>query len=326
MGKHTNAKGLRLFKTKNWHSQFYSDPFNYSNLTSQDLIIRDYVTNMLLKFKIQTVQVNIKRHNQNVCVYIKSYNDHSTFSEAFLNFYSQQIRLKNKILSSNLYEKSNSFSDDFLNHIFYKEPNFTDKVLFGLPQNNTLNNLQLSGQKKLRYSLKRVLALNLAYFLKTNVIIKNTNIIKKSPALIKLFWSLAYKLRSPLPSHLSLKFICLVYHSILHKSSFLLCRQLAILIPRFCKKQRKSRKMIPFFHFFKRLIKTLFSNGFFEQKEVKGIKVSVKGRLNGARRKGKYVLEYGQTSVQTLKDKVSYHQEDSFTIFGVLGIKVWIIY
>jgi len=80
------------------------------------------------------------------------------------------------------------------------------------------------------------------------------------------------------------------------------------------------------FYFFKRLIKTLFSNGFFEKKEVKGIKVSVKGRLNGARRKGKYILEYGQTSVQTLKDKVSYHQEDSFTLFGVLGIKVWIIY
>jgi len=325
MGKHTNAKGLRLFKTKNWHSQLYSDPFNYSNLVSQDLIIRDYVTNMLLKFKIQTVQVNIKRHNQNVYVYIKTYNDHSTFSEAFLNFYSQQIRLKNKIFSGNLYEKP-EISDGFLSHMFHKESKFPEKVLFGSPQKCTFKNLQLSGQKKLRYSLKRVIALNLTYFLKTNVVIRNTNIIKKSPTLIKLFWSLAYKLRSPLPSHLSLKFISLVYHSILHKSSFLLCRQLAILIPRFCKKQRKSRKMIPFFYFFKRLIKTLFSNGFFEKKEVKGIKVSVKGRLNGARRKGKYILEYGQTSVQTLKDKVSYHQEDSFTLFGVLGIKVWIIY
>jgi hypothetical protein len=148
MGKHTNAKGLRLFKTKNWHSQLYSDPFNYSNLVSQDLIIRDYVTNMLLKFKIQTVQVNIKRHNQNVYVYIKTYNDHSTFSEAFLNFYSQQIRLKNKIFSGNLYEKP-EISDGFLSHMFHKESKFPEKVLFGSPQKCTFKNLQLSGQKKI---------------------------------------------------------------------------------------------------------------------------------------------------------------------------------
>lgn len=323
MGKHTNAKGLRLFKTKNWSSQFYAESFNYPNLVSQDLIIRDYVINMLLKFKIQTVRVDIKRYKHNVYVNIKSYNDHSTFSEAFLNFYRQQMRLKNGLLINNL---GASNKNGFLNQLFDKNSKLPKEVIFASPQKKELQVSQEFNYKKPRYSLKRVIALNLAYLLKTNVIVNNSNVIKKSSALLKLFWSLAYKLRSPLPNHLSLKFISLVYHSILHRSAFLLCRQLAILIPRFCKKQRKSRRMIPFFHFLKNLIKTLFSNGFFKRSEIKGIKVLVKGRLNGARRKGKYILEYGQTSVQTLNDQVSYHQEDSFTLFGVLGIKVWIIY
>merc|ERR1711976_934607 len=145
-----------------------------------------------------------------------------------------------------------SNKNGFLNQLFDKNSKLPKEVIFASPQEKELQVSQEFNYKKPRYSLKRVIALNLAYLLKTNVIVNNSNVIKKSSALL---------------NHLSLKFISLVYHSILHRSAFLLCRQLAILIPRFCKKQRKSRRMIPFFHFLKNLIKTLFSNGFFERSE-----------------------------------------------------------
>ena len=39
-----------------------------------------------------------------------------------------------------------------------------------------------------------------------------------------------------------------------------------------------------------------------------------------------HVIKKGCTSTQSFNNSISYHQEDCLTIFGVLGIKVWIIY
>jgi ribosomal protein S3 len=78
-------------------------------------------------------------------------------------------------------------------------------------------------------------------------------------------------------------------------------------------------------YYLRKLIKLLFSNGFCDKNKIKGLKIVFKGRINGSRRKMKYIIEYGQTSVQHFKDKVSYHQEHCYTLFGVSGIKVWII-
>jgi len=70
----------------------------------------------------------------------------------------------------------------------------------------------------------------------------------------------------------------------------------------------------------------MFGNSFSKHAQVKGIKIVVKGRINGSRRKRTYVIKKGYTSTQSFRNEVSYHQEDCLTIFGTLGIKVWIIY
>jgi small subunit ribosomal protein S3 len=70
----------------------------------------------------------------------------------------------------------------------------------------------------------------------------------------------------------------------------------------------------------------MFTKNFSKHTCVKGVKIICKGRINGSRRKRTYVIKKGQTSTQSLKNEVSYHQEDCLTIFGILGIKVWIIY
>ena len=46
----------------------------------------------------------------------------------------------------------------------------------------------------------------------------------------------------------------------------------------------------------------------------------------GKRRKRTYIIKKGQTSTQAFNNEISYYQEDCLTIFGILGIKVWIIY
>ena len=57
---------------------------------------------------------------------------------------------------------------------------------------------------------------------------------------------------------------------------------------------------------------------------VKGFKIQVSGRLNGAEiARAEWVRE-GRVPLQTIRADISYASQKAFTIYGVLGIKVWI--
>lgn len=57
---------------------------------------------------------------------------------------------------------------------------------------------------------------------------------------------------------------------------------------------------------------------------VKGFKIEVSGRLNGAEiARAEWVRE-GRVPLQTLRADISYASQKAFTTYGVLGIKVWI--
>jgi len=57
---------------------------------------------------------------------------------------------------------------------------------------------------------------------------------------------------------------------------------------------------------------------------VNGFKIQVSGRLNGAEiARAEWVRE-GRVPLQTLRADISYATQKAFTIYGVLGLKVWI--
>lgn len=60
--------------------------------------------------------------------------------------------------------------------------------------------------------------------------------------------------------------------------------------------------------------------------EIKGIRVQVKGRLNGADRSKKTWFIEGQIPLHTLEAYIDYSESQAFTSYGVCGIKVWICY
>lgn len=62
----------------------------------------------------------------------------------------------------------------------------------------------------------------------------------------------------------------------------------------------------------------MFLKGFCKYVSIKGIK--------GSRRKRIYIYKKDHTSTQFFNNKISYYLEDCLTIFGILGIKVWIVY
>jgi len=57
---------------------------------------------------------------------------------------------------------------------------------------------------------------------------------------------------------------------------------------------------------------------------VKGFKIQVSGRLNGAEIARAEWAREGRVPLQTLRADISYSTHRANTIYGVLGIKVWI--
>jgi len=59
---------------------------------------------------------------------------------------------------------------------------------------------------------------------------------------------------------------------------------------------------------------------------VKGIKIQVSGRLNGADIARAEVVREGPVPLQTLRADIDYTSRSAKTIFGLLGIKIWVFH
>lgn len=61
-----------------------------------------------------------------------------------------------------------------------------------------------------------------------------------------------------------------------------------------------------------------------ENKSVKGIKISLSGRLNGAEIARTEKILKGRIPLHTLRADIDYYHTDAHTSYGIIGVKVWI--
>ena len=61
-----------------------------------------------------------------------------------------------------------------------------------------------------------------------------------------------------------------------------------------------------------------------QEDNVSGIKVQVSGRLNGAEIARSEWIREGRVPLQTLRADIDYATKEANTIYGVLGVKVWL--
>jgi len=61
-----------------------------------------------------------------------------------------------------------------------------------------------------------------------------------------------------------------------------------------------------------------------QKQNVKGIKIQVSGRLNGAEMARSEWIREGRVPLQTLRADIDYATTEANTIYGVLGIKIWL--
>src|SRR3989338_9881399 len=81
---------------------------------------------------------------------------------------------------------------------------------------------------------------------------------------------------------------------------------------------QQIEKRIPFRQVLKRSMERVMQN-----KEVKGIKMEVSGRLNGIEIARKEWLKKGRMPLQTIRADIDYAQTESYCTYGVIGVKVW---
>lgn len=82
---------------------------------------------------------------------------------------------------------------------------------------------------------------------------------------------------------------------------------------------QQIEKRIPFRQVLKRSIERVMQN-----KEVKGIRMEVSGRLNGTEIARREWLTQGRMPRQTIRADIDYTQTAAHCTYGAIGIKVWI--
>lgn len=75
---------------------------------------------------------------------------------------------------------------------------------------------------------------------------------------------------------------------------------------------------------FRRVMKQVLSKIVANKKEVRGAKLELAGRLNGAEIARTEHLEEGNLPLQTLRAEIDYAKRTAHTTYGTIGVKVWI--
>lgn len=73
---------------------------------------------------------------------------------------------------------------------------------------------------------------------------------------------------------------------------------------------------------------TLIIETFWKTRNInlRGIQLRVTGKLNGSMRKSKYHYSIGKVQLQTFKTFLNYHMSISYTKFGIISTKFWILH
>lgn len=82
---------------------------------------------------------------------------------------------------------------------------------------------------------------------------------------------------------------------------------------------QQIEKRVPFRRVIKQALAKISAN-----KEIKGARIEVSGRLNGAEIARREWLSTGRLPLQTLRSDIDYAKQNAYCTYGVVGIKVWL--
>lgn len=248
MGQKIIPISLRLNKKKNWHSQWFVNKLEYSNLLFFDFEIRKYFFNLFNYRSFKLIKFNIIKTSKNINIYL--YTHQIPPYKRTINFH--KILTKLNLFYSKHYIKL------FIHRVKPFQVNIFKKVI-----------------KKIFYFIQ-----------KTNRMNKN---------LKKMVFIFTYAF----------------YTKNIHLISEYIKSSLA---------RKKTHKKI--INSINRVLETyffLFSN-------LLGYRLQIKGRINGVKRKKKFICQKGKIPLNSLKHNIKYHFNEFKTPSGICSIKFWVFF
>lgn len=342
MGQKTNPNILQLSKTNNWNSKYIEKTskdfylYTHKNLETKKFIYTFFKKNNLI---VQNCRINYSNSNMSIFLSyhqsqdsILNISDTNKKQKIFVKKESQ-INVKNKLKKHFRVLKSikNYFN---YNSLSYKQNTLKKKLelkrIFKVKRlkaiNYYKNYLNLKTNKNVNNSLSKSFLKTLfnslsEFYINLNnitIVLKplNNNIYKnlKATQLLKVKES-AVKLKKYQRNEFFKEGVGVALSAVCNKnSSEMLANYTAINL----KKLKKH-------NFFLRFLKTLLTVFVNRKSIIKGIKIKIKGRLNGRPRAKSKIIHIGKAMpLFKIKSTIGYAENTAYTSNGTLGVKVWI--
>jgi ribosomal protein S3 len=334
MGQKINPNIFRLGIKKEWNSKYFEkNKEEFTLYNYQNVEIQNYLKEFFDKNNLTLQECKLHFNQKNLYIFISYYTT------------KKSIFLINK-----------SLSDQFIKFKIINKKTASNKKI---KTTKRLKNLKISNHffqtnsqnKKLQFKIKRTTLFNqYKKFLQQNKY-SNTKILNNNTFVKQLLESLSLFVNNKFHIFLTLQNInkgltvkLTKNEQIFFKKKILFLKRYnknpffkeslniiliitkiqnsAKLIANFISKQLNTLKKHNQFLIFLKRILTLFLNSKFSK--IKGIKININGRLNGAPRSKNRVISIKNTPIQTINKPIDYSETTSFTKNGTFGIKIWI--
>lgn len=336
MGQKVNPNILRLGVNKTWKTKFFEKKNQELPLyTFKDLEIKNYIERFLEKHGLilhdhrqhysnstlnlyisyfVTSEFNLKKNDTQKLMFIKKSGDKKRVQSNALNSSNTSITF------SKLSSEQTNFTHFYKIKKYLKLNRYHDFQKFARNSSHSpIDNRSFETTNKLK--VKSVFdqlfkVLNLFTNNKLNIVI-NFCCINKDLTFLKFSQTKKFSLLQKFRNTPFLKEgIELLFHVVYNKNS-------ANLLVRFIALQlKKIKRQKLFFSFLKQALSILIDSNF---SKVKGVKIIVKGRLNGVPRAKHQIINIGDVPVQSINEDLDYSQTTVHNSSGSYGIKAWIV-
>nr|YP_009495404.1 ribosomal protein S3 [Cylindrotheca closterium]AWQ64051.1 ribosomal protein S3 [Cylindrotheca closterium] len=332
MGQKVNPNILRLGVNKTWKTKFFEKKIQELPLyTFKDLEIKSYIERFLEKHGF--ILHDHKQHysNSTLNLYVSYFitsdfnlKKNDTQKLMFVNKSGDKKRVQSVNNSLNAFIKPSG--ERISSTHFYKIKKYLKLNRYNDLQKLMRNNLhpmvnqqsfEMTNKLKIRSVFDQLFkVLNLFTNNKLNIVI-NFCCINKDLTFLKFSQTKKFSLLQKFRNTPFLKEgIELLFHVVYNKNS-------ANLLVRFIALQlKKIKRQKLFFSFLKQALSILIDSNF---SKVKGVKIIVKGRLNGVPRAKHKIISVGDVPVQSINEELDYSQTTVHNSSGSYGIKAWIV-
>lgn len=339
MGQKLNPTIFRLGVNKTWKTEFFEKkPHELPLYVFKDLEIKNYIERI---FETNGIIVHDYKQHYNAStlnLYISYFvtpdfvsNNRKSNEQLIIKSSGGSRNTLEKIVSKNLNTPltlSNEIMDSSLKESFrfYKIKQYlrlnshaqlSKYTFLETPKNKFLSRLPNQNKRDLEGFFKQALAVLNAFLGSQLNIVVNFSCVNKNVQFLKLtqkktFISFQKFKNTPFFK----EGIELLFNVAYNKNS-------ANLLAKFIAFQLKKVKRHKFLlSFLKQTLSVLINSSL---AKIKGVKIIVKGRLNGVPRAKHKIIVIGDVPVQTMSAKLDYSQSTAHNSNGSYGVKVWIV-